>query len=276
MKKRISGLLVLFFMLMIAVWVTMDGSINKVKSCFHRDGFIMLSSDDDVNYLFDTGADITVLYTDTVPESFFFLTSSEVTDVLGNNYLGKKYFSFSSKIGLVEVDRLIALLISKRAGMKHVDGIIGADLIDRSDWWIDFRSGIISNDIPLVEKKPDMVIHCQKRKGLYYADLNINGIRFSDLLIDTGYDRADFLLKKKEMEFLSDYSFVRNDSCFGFTNVGDIISICGIKDCKVDAVSFKDVTLVESFSRRLVGLPFLKRFSYIVFDTRNRKIDCFF
>lgn len=276
MKKKISGLLAVFFMLMIVVWLIMDCSISRVKSCFHEDGFIMLSADDSVNYLFDTGANITVLHSDTVPESFFFFTSSEVIDVLGNTYPSRKYFSFSSEIGPVEVDWLLVLLIPKRDGMKDINGIVGTDLIDRSNWWIDFQSGIISNDIPSVEREPDMIIHYKKRKGLYYADLSINGMLFSDLLIDTGYDRGDFLLKKKEIELFSACSFIQTDSCLGFTNVGHVISVYRLKDCNVGHIYFKDVTFVESFSRRLIGLPFFKRFSYIILNTKNRKINCFF
>lgn len=276
MKKKIPDILTLFLLMFVAAWIMMDCcSINSVKSSFYKNGFITLSADS-VNYLFDTGANITTLYSDTVPESFSFFTYSEIVDILGNKYAGKKYFSFFSKIGPVEGTWLIVLLMSKQYGMSNINGIIGTDIIDRSDWLIDFKSCYISNDFPSIEREPDMIIHYRKQKKLYYAEVNIGRVCFSDLLIDTGYDRSDFLLEKEELELLPNCFFIRTDSCFGLTDIGDAVHVYGMKNCNVGSISFKNVTFVESNLRRLIGLPFFKRFSYLLFDTRNRKINCFF
>lgn len=275
MKKKIPSILALFLIMVVAAWMMIDYSINSVKSNFYKNGFITLSADS-VNYLFDTGANITTLYSDTVPESFSFLTCSEIVDILGNKYAGKKYFSFFSGIGPVEGNWLVVLLMSKQYGMSNMNGIIGTDIIDRSDWLIDFKSCHISNDFPSIAGEPDMVIYYRKQKGLYYAEVSIGGTCFSDLLIDTGYDRSDFLLKKEEIGMLPNCSFIRTDSCFGFTDRGDIIHVYGMEDCHIGSNTFNNVTFVESHLRRLIGLPFFKRFSCILFDTQNQKINCFF
>ena len=49
--------------------IGMKPKINPFVSAFDKDGYVTFSGSG-MNFLFDTGANITLLYADTVPESF--------------------------------------------------------------------------------------------------------------------------------------------------------------------------------------------------------------
>ena len=131
-------------------------------------------------------------------------------------------------------------------------------MIDRCNWLLDFEKGTISNVQPFVPGIPDMVLHYKKEQGLYYVEgMEINGVKCSHILIDTGYDRSDFLLPKQDIEQMSDACFLKKDTCYGFMDAGSVITV---------------YTLA---SRRTMGISFFKRFSQVVLDTRKQEIKCY-
>ena len=85
-------------------------------------------------------------------------------------------------------------------------------IIDRCNWLIDFKKGKVYSDSLPVEKKADLsIIHYEKDNGLYYANMEIDGIKCTRILIDTGYDRSDFMFRNPELNQMHGMRFCKED-----------------------------------------------------------------
>lgn len=255
--------------------IGMKPKISPLVSSFDKDGYVTFSGNG-VNLLFDTGANITLLYTDTVPESFYPFVRTDAKDIAGNGFSVKKYFSFYTCLGNIEGNLWTVVLLPRRFQWQHIHGVIGTDMIDRCNWLLDFEEGTISNVHPFVSGTPDMVLRYKKEQGLYYVEgMEINGVKCSHILIDTGYDRSDFLLPKQDIELMPGACFLKKDTCYGFTDAGSVITVYEVAQGKVNQKLFKNVTLATLASRRTMGISFFKRFSQVVLDTRQQEIKCY-
>lgn len=255
--------------------IGMKPKINPFVSAFDKDGYVTFSGNG-INFLFDTGANITLLYADTVPESFHPFMQAYAKDIAGNDFSVKKYFSFYTCLGNIEGNLWTVILLPRRFQWQHIHGVIGTDMIDRCNWLLDFEEGTISNVHPFVSGTPDMVLRYKKEGGLYYVEeMELNGVKCSHVLIDTGYDRSDFLLPKQDIEQMSDACFLKKDTCYGFMDAGSVITVYEVAQGKVNQKLFKNVTLATLASRRTIGISFFKRFSQVVLDTRQQEIKCY-
>lgn len=257
------------------VLIGMKPKINPFVSAFDKEGYVTFSGSG-MNFLFDTGANITLLYADTVPESFHPFMQAYAKDIAGNDFSVKKYFSFYTCLGNIEGNLWTVVLLPRRFQWQHIHGVIGTDMIDRCNWLFDFEEGTISNVHPFVSGTPDMVLRYKKEGGLYYVEeMELNGVKCSHVLIDTGYDRSDFLLPKQDIEQMSDACFLKKDTCYGFMDAGSVITVYEVAQGKVNQKLFKNVTLATLASRRTIGISFFKRFSQVVLDTRQQEIRCY-
>ena len=255
--------------------IGMKPKISPLVSSFDKDGYVTFS-ENGVNLLFDTGANITLLYTDTVPESFYPFVRTDAKDIGDNDFSVEKYFSFYARLGNIEGNLWTTILLPQRFQWQHIHGVIGTDMIDRCNWLLDFEEGTISNVHPFVSGTPDMVLRYKKERGLYYVEeMELNGVKCSHVLIDTGYDRSDFLLPKQDIEQMSDACFLKKDTCYGFMDAGSVITVYEVAQGKVNQKLFKNVTLATLASRRTIGISFFKRFSQVVLDTRQQEIRCY-
>lgn len=255
--------------------IGMKPKINPFVSAFDKEGYVTFSGNG-MNFLFDTGANITLLYADTVPESFHPFMQAYAKDIAGNDFSVKKYFSFYTCLGNIEGNLWTVVLLPRRFQWQHIHGVIGTDMIDRCNWLLDFEEGTISNVHPFVSGTPDMVLHYKKEQGLYYVEeMELNGVKCSNILIDTGYDRSDFLLSKQDIEQMSDACFLKKDTCYGFMDAGSVITVYEVAQGEVNKMQFKNVTLATLASRRTMGISFFKRFSQVVLDTRKQEIRCY-
>lgn len=255
--------------------IGMKPKINPFVSAFDKDGYVTFSGNG-INFLFDTGANITLLYADTVPESFHPFMQAYAKDIAGNDFSVKKYFSFYTCLGNIEGNLWTVILLPRRFQWQHIHGVIGTDMIDRCNWLLDFEEGTISNVHPFVSGTPDMVLRYKKEGGLYYVEeMELNGVKCSHVLIDTGYDRSDFLLPKQDIEQMSNACFLKKDTCYGFMDAGSVITVYEVAQGKVNQKLFKNVTLATLASRRTIGISFFKRFSQVVLDTRQQEIKCY-
>ena len=255
--------------------IGMKPKISPLVSSFDKDGYVTFS-ENGVNLLFDTGANITLLYTDTVPESFYPFVRTDAKDIGDNDFSVEKYFSFYARLGNIEGNLWTTILLPQRFQWQHIYGIIGRDMIDRCNWLIDFTKGEISNVHPFVPSTPELVMRYKKERGLYYVEeMELNGVKCSHVLIDTWYDRSDFFLSKQDIEQMSDACFLKKDTCYGFADTGNEISIYEVAQGEVNKMQFKSVTLATWASRRTMGISFFKRFSQVVLDTRKQEIRCY-
>lgn len=245
--------------------------IGTIENSFGKEEYVSLSNGR-IEFLFDTGANMTVLYADTVPESFFLLKKQLVGDIFGNDTEAKILLSLNPKFMFL---RRICLLPKKNQSTKYT-GIIGTDFIDNCNWLIDFKNGKIYNHSLPQRKTGDMSIHYEKDKGLYYANFVINGIKCARLLIDTGYDRSDFMLGKSELEQMHNIYLSKKDSLWGVFGMMSPIQVFQESYSKINGKNFMNVTYTESESRKIVGIVFLKRFSFILLNTKEQVIECFY
>ena len=206
--KRISFIIISIVAIGLFL-IRIKPKINSFVSAFDKDGYVTFSGNG-MNFLFDTGANITLLYADTVPESFYPFMQADAKDIAGNGFSVKKYFSFYTCLGNIEGNLWTVILLPRRFQWQHIHGVIGTDMIDRCNWLLDFEEGTISNVHPFVSGTPDMVLRYKKEGGLYYVEeMELNGVKCSHVLIDTGYDRSDFLLPKQNIEQMSDACFLK-------------------------------------------------------------------
>lgn len=272
--KRISFIIISIVAIGLFL-IRIKPKINSFVSAFDKDGYVTFSGNG-MNFLFDTGANITLLYADTVPESFYPFMQADAKDIAGNDFSVKKYFSFYTCLGNIEGNLWTVILLPRRFQWQHIHGVIGTDMIDRCNWLLDFEEGTISNVHPFVSGTPDMVLRYKKERGLYYVEeMELNGVKCSHVLIDTGYDRSDFLLPKQDIEQMSDACFLKKDTCYGFMDAGNVITVYEVAQGKVNQKLFKNVTLATLASRRTIGISFFKRFSQVVLDTRQQEIRCY-
>lgn len=272
--KRISFIIISIVAIGLFL-IRIKPKINSFVSAFDKDGYVTFSGNG-MNFLFDTGANITLLYADTVPESFYPFMQADAKDIAGNDFSVKKYFSFYTCLGNIEGNLWAVILLPRRFQWQHIHGVIGTDMIDRCNWLLDFEEGTISNVHPFVSGTPDMVLRYKKERGLYYVEeMELNGVKCSHVLIDTGYDRSDFLLPKQDIEQMSDACFLKKDTCYGFMDAGSVITVYEVAQGKVNQKLFKNVTLATLASRRTMGISFFKRFSQVVLDTRKQEIRCY-
>ena len=272
--KRISFIIISIVAIGLFL-IRIKPKINSFVSAFDKDGYVTFSGNG-MNFLFDTGANITLLYADTVPESFYPFMQADAKDIAGNDFSVKKYFSFYTCLGNIEGNLWTVILLPRRFQWQHIHGVIGTDMIDRCNWLLDFEEGTISNVHPFVSGTPDMVLRYKKERGLYYVEkMELNGVKCSHVLIDTGYDRSDFLLPKQDIEQMSDACFLKKDTCYGFMDAGSVITVYEVAQGKVNQKLFKNVTLATLASRRTIGISFFKRFSQVVLDTRKQEIRCY-
>ena len=126
--------------------IGMKPKINPFVSAFDKDGYVTFSGNG-MNFLFDTGANITLLYADTVPESFYPFMQADAKDIAGNDFSVKKYFSFYTCLGNIEGNLWTVILLPRRFQWQHIHGVIGTDMIDRCNWLLDFEKGTISKSL---------------------------------------------------------------------------------------------------------------------------------
>lgn len=82
-------------------------------------------------------------------------------------------------------------------------GILGTDILNRANWFIDFKEKKIIADSTVPEHY-DFMLEYNVKDNLYYADLEIGNLSVKDILIDTGYSRSDFVLEEKLRQSLKD------------------------------------------------------------------------
>ena len=121
-----------------------------------------------------------------------------------------------------------------------------------------------------------MYIRYECDNGLYYADFEIEGVDYTHVLIDTGYDRSDFMFRNLHFEQFNDTSLCKEDSCFGVVGNGYPIKIYQNSDNNINGINFSNITYAVSRSHDIIGIPFFRRFSSIVWNTKEHVIECYY
>ena len=233
---------------------------------------LILKCKDDMSFIFDTGANETILYSDTIPSSFFHISDIKAKDVFSEEYSMKRYYSFKTNIGGIENCFHSVVLLPSNVQIGDTNGIWGTDIIDRFCWWIDFdKHRICSNYTP--NEDADFVLAYYNRNNLYYTDIIMGTIKLKDMLIDTGYTRSDFTLPQKELALMG-LPIIGTDTCYNMINITQILNRYEMNESYINEKLFKNITFTDLSSKRLIGLPFFKRFSAIYLNTKKKQIEC--
>jgi len=233
---------------------------------------LILKCKDDMSFIFDTGANETILYSDTTPSSFFYVHDIKAKDVFSEEYNMKCYYSLKTNIGGLENYWQSVVILPTNTQVEGTNGIWGTDIIDHFCWWIDFNKHQICNNYTPNEDA-DFVLTYYKRNNLYYTDIIIGTIKLKEMLIDTGYTRSDFTLPQNELVPMG-LSIMGTDTCYNMINITQTLNRYGMNESHINGKLFKNITFTDLPSKRLIGLPFFKRFSAIYLNTKKKQIEC--
>lgn len=244
-----------------------------VNTTFEDDDCIILHTDD-MNFVFDTGSDITLLYTDTIPKSAFFFYNTIATDIYGNKIKLRKYLLSGTSILDNWMLFQTVIILPKSCGFKGCDGILGTDIIKYSNWHINFENHKIHNKSSNPDQIADLIFPYQEKGNRWFIDLYLDSILLKDVLFDTGYTRSDFILSKSsENKFYME--FLRKDTCYNFSNIPYKINLYALKCSSINGVKIDGITVSPSEEDNVIGLPFFRRFSSIYIDTSKRLVFCY-
>lgn len=225
------------------------------------------------HYVFDTGANVTVICSDTIPGNSVFSISKDVTDIHGNKSRGKVYLLNHFKLGELETRFQTCIIKPEQYLFGNVSGILGTDVISRADWCIDFKEKKIMAGSTIPEHC-DFMLEYNVKNNLYYADMKIGNLSVKDIMIDTGYSRSDFVLEEKLRQSLKGLEFTKTDTCFSFTNAKEEYKIYSKSECLLNDMYIENVTFSFSTNRNILGLDFFKRFSSVYIDSDKSKMYC--
>ena len=233
---------------------------------------LIIKCKDSISFIFDTGANETVLYTDTIPRSTFYVSNIKARDVFSWEHSMKRYYSFKENIGGLKCYFHSFIILPSKTKIEKTNGIWGTDIIDDFCWWIDFNNHKICNNY-MPQKEADFILAYYKMNNLYYTDITLNDVNFKKILIDTGYTLSDLALTKEELRQMR-IPTIGTDTCYNMSNLVQTLNRYEINKSDINEVSFKNITLTDLPSKRLIGLPFLKRFSAIFINTEKKQIEC--
>lgn len=227
----------------------------------------------DKHYVFDTGADVTLICSDTIPGKSVFSVKKDIIDIHGNKVQNKVYLLNHFKLGELETRFQTCMIIPKDFLFGNASGILGTDIISRTNWCIDFKEKNITAGSTVPEHY-DFMLEYNVKNNLYYTDMKIGNLSVKDILIDTGYSLSDFVLEDKIRQSLKGLEFSKTDTCFSFINAKKVYEFYSKSECRLNDMYIEDVTFSFSANRNIIGLEFFKRFSSVYIDSDNCTIYC--
>lgn len=225
------------------------------------------------HYVFDTGANVTLICSDTIPGNSIFSIKKDVTDIHGNKSREKLFLLNHFKLGELGTRFQTCMIKPEQYLFGNVSGILGTDIISRANWYIDFKEKNIMAGATIPEHY-DYMLEYQVKNNLYYTDMEIGNLSVKDILVDTGYSRSDFVLEDQLKQSLKGIEFSKTDTCFSFTNAKEVYEIYKKDECRLNNIHIENVTFSFSANRNIIGLEFFKRFSSVYIDSDNCRIYC--
>lgn len=274
-KRNISILLALMAIaLILAIGQLMQGSIAPVETTFRSDD-CLTTTNASGRFIFDTGANSSLLYTDTVPEHAWLTFDAPITDIYGNKRTFQKHFLPHVGLGGIQTRLQTIITIPTKLRPEGVDGIIGTDIINRCNWMIDFSRHTLDNISTRPPQHPDLILSYSLHKNLPQTTLNIDGLQLKNIMIDTGYTRSDLYLTKKHMDMFKSLTPTGTDTCYNFMNKYEVLTLWQAANLTVNKMKFDSLSIAQSPQRNLLGLKFLQRFKQIYIDTDRQEIRCY-
>jgi predicted aspartyl protease len=235
------------------------------------------------NFLFDTGAPNVISLEFAEKLRLKTKAKGSVEDSGGNKVTGQKYVSLSNvKIGSVNFLNTGAIIQNLNSSdiMKCIklDGIIGANLMKKAFWKIDYENQTLTltDNISKLEITDDYKSLKFKAKisGTPLVSLSINGNEIKNITFDTG-SNGQITLPKKIYHKLKKKGLLKSTFIKGSTSYGvigksqsDTTYFAKSKNFRIGDISLNNKILKFRKHSDIIGTGFLKNFD-IILDWKN-------
>jgi hypothetical protein len=242
----------------------------------------IIQNDKKYNFLFDSGAEATLIDKSIINEFEFkpFSTSNISGPLITNGVVNTITLS-AIKISDIEFLDIGAvafdLQIFKSKFCEKLDGVIGSTLLKKAKWQIDYKNKVIrlSNEISnLISEKPKYTLTTnipEKGWGTETIELNIDGF-VSQFNFDTGNGRSKIVSQPNKLKDFTtntkgsiiEYGFKKSATDYKF--IAESVTIGGIK-LKNQTISLEN----EVGNLQLLGNRFFENF-ILTIDWKNHQL----
>ena len=212
------------------------------------------------NFLFDTGADFTVIQRDS--------TIGKISKVGGATNrkvkMGGEYVP-SMKIGNVDFKNTFAQngdLAGLKEQIPNFGGLIGQPIINKANWLIDFPNKKLRISNQKIVDEAFKPIRIKREGGSPYTDISINGTEYK-VLIDFGSSSEFNLPKESKLakQLMEQYDFEDNErdrfTIGGLQKIKEKVGIMPL--ITLGGMDFREVkTTINVSSQPRIGIGFFK------------------
>ena len=153
-----------------------------------------------------------------------------------------------------------------------IKGIVGMNVIQKSNWFFDLKTHQ-AESFPLDSIVPiptDTVALSYHGCLVPLTDLDVNGHRIKNVLLDTGFNQDLQLDDATLIEKFGEVVKQDTGECITFDEKRMVVDYT-LKDVNINSKSYRNVILSFGNSR-LLGLGFMRRFDYIFWDSKHKKV----
>ncbi len=223
------------------------------------------------NFLFDTGADLTLIQRNTTKgKTSSFSGASNRKVKLGNETIP------SMKIGTVDFKNTFALngdFSGLKEQVPNFGGLIGQSIINKANWLIDYPNKTIEISNHNLIDSSYQNIKIKREGGAPYTYITIDGIH-QKVVIDFG-SSSDFNLPKESklaQQLLKTYTFKDHKreryTLGGLQYINEKVGV--IPEIKLGNTIFKNVkTTINTSSQPRIGIDFFKRCKVYIDNSNN-------
>jgi hypothetical protein len=158
------------------------------------------------NYLFDTGAQLTLIQTDTVLENTAEVTGASKRKV--NLGLGNIESFQIGEMNFQKINALHGDLVGLKEQIPNFGGIIGQSIISKANWLIDYPNSNLEISNKDITDSTFQRIEIVRKNGSPYTFININGKNYK-AIIDLGASKALSIPEGSKLaeEILKNFAF---------------------------------------------------------------------
>jgi len=278
-KKTIiiaSSLLAILCLWALCVCVLIHGARTKVTHTKFKLGdpeqFLMT----DIGYTFDTGANVSLLVDIKNAGTLYWLCPAIIIDSNLHPALGSLYYGDVCQIE--ENLHIFGFVFGTEKETVHgktfsfIEGTIGMNVICKANWLFSLKTQR-AESLPLdstVAIPADAVTLSYRGHLTPMTDLDINGHHIKNVLIDTGLD-IDLTLDQTTSTIELGVQ-IRQDTIESIGLNSKRIEVKkAFKSVNINSKSYQNVSV--NFSNiNLLGLGFMRRFDYIFWDSKHKKV----
>ena len=233
------------------------------------------------NFIFDTGADLSIIDQEILKSiSYEKQFSRNVFDA--SNSKSKLDFISIPKIAISELEFTNIIAVSadlkhfeKRISCPRIDGVIGIDLIRKSNWKIDYKNNLLcaTNSFNKIKntEQPTAALLKTGKNGAIITKLE-SGDKKINMKLDTGFSGG--LLIDKHKSQLAYNNYPNNQKTFTIAETGTTLNEKKMTKSRVDFIKLDQIKLQNSIltnqivtlsnHKNLIGNSFLENYQVLM------------